>query len=614
MIAAGMISPRVATAAPAAPSPPAGAIIVNNGSYSPQGDLPAACSTPGYTSIQAAVTAASPGDTIYVCAGTYDEDVTIGASSLTLLGAEFGIDPAARPGPESIIDDANGPVQIEANDVTINGFTIQGAVNDPDTDPSAFGAGIWTNPGYSGTQGGEQILFNIIQDNIAGIELDNTGVLPAAVEDNLIRGNNFPGAGSGNGIEVSFGLSDAFIEGNTFSGDTNSSMVDDSFSGTDSSITVSDNTLVGGGSEGFAFGDVSDSSISDNTSIGSTAAATVDLFGGDSQISVTGNVLADGVRGIEVENPYAEDGVSPNSDLTAQGNCIAANSAAGLEEDTGGYSSPPSLDAAGNWWGSPSGPTIDSNPGGTGDQLIDQDGVVSYSPFLTASTGGACPPVPVTRKSATRLTISRPFITYGAETAQTLSGTVIGQSGDGYPRGTVAVSYGPGATQICDVTLGAGTGSASTYRCTLAATQLAAGRYTAVVAVYTPGSPSSSNPAFRYTTSTSSPAQAFSVAKDTTITTISKSPSRVSYGSESAATFTATVMAREGEAVPAGETVMVHVGHVICTITLAAGTGTCAIGNFALRPGSYPVLATYGGDANLRSSIRLSTTPLTVTG
>jgi nitrous oxidase accessory protein NosD len=381
LVGVGLAEPG-AFAAPL-PAPPAGAVIVNNFSYSPQSSLPAACAIPAFPSIEAAVSAAVPTETIYVCAGTYDEDVTIMTSDLTLLGAEYGVDPTTPSGPESVIDDANGPVQIEADSDTINGFTIQGAVNDPLTVPGAFGAGIWTNPGFSSTQGGVQILDNIIQDNIAGIELDNTGVIPASVEDNLIQNNNEPGSGSGNGIEVDFGLSNATVESNTFSGDTSASMVVEAPSDL---LTVSDNTLVGGASEGFAFFDVSLSSIDDNISIGSTSGATVYLGGGDSLITIDGNVLADGMRGIQVQNEFG----GPNSAVTANQNCIEGNSAAGLEEDTGGYSPGP-LDATDNWWGSASGPTIASNPGGTGDRIIDQDGVVVYVPFLTANPGGACP-------------------------------------------------------------------------------------------------------------------------------------------------------------------------------------------------------------------------------
>jgi nitrous oxidase accessory protein NosD len=351
------------------------------------------CNVPtDYSTIQAAVN--DPGClTINVAAGTYNEQVVINRP-LTLNGAQAGVDARTRSGAESIIQDPEGPVQIEADNVTINGFTIQGATSNPNTDPAALGVGIWTNPGFSGTQGGHQILDNIIQNNISGIELDNTGVFATKVQNNLIRNNNQPGAGSGNGIETNFGLSNAVIDSNTFSGDTNSSVL---VVAPSDDITVSNNQLVGGSSEGVAFLDVASSSITGNTSNGSTSSATVDLFGGDSSITVTGNVLANGMRGIQVENPYAQYGVSSNTAINANRNCIQGNSAAGLEEDTGGYApvAPNSLDATDNWWGDPSGPTIASNPGGTGDKIIDQDGVVGYKPFATTPFA-SCPPPPFT--------------------------------------------------------------------------------------------------------------------------------------------------------------------------------------------------------------------------
>ena len=42
-----------------------------------------ACSSPGYSTIQSAITAATAGDTIAVCAGTYTEQLTI-TTNLTI--------------------------------------------------------------------------------------------------------------------------------------------------------------------------------------------------------------------------------------------------------------------------------------------------------------------------------------------------------------------------------------------------------------------------------------------------------------------------------------------------------------------------------------------------
>ncbi|HST24408.1 MAG TPA: right-handed parallel beta-helix repeat-containing protein, partial [Gaiellaceae bacterium] len=270
----------------------------------------------------------------------------------------------------------------EADDITIDGFTIEGSTL---SDPCTV-SGIWSNPGFSGTNGGFTIVNNIVQDNISGIELDSNCTNPTLVQHNLIQNNTNPGPGSGNGIQTSFGLCNATIDSNTFSGDTSSSMVVEA---PGSNINFTNNTLTAGANEGIALFDVSVATISGNTSLGTLSTA-VDVAGGDSNISINGNVLANGVRGIQVEDPF---GVGPNSGISAHMNCIAGNTTAGLEEDTGGYTpvAPGSLDATNNWWGKSSGPTIASNPGGTGDKIVDQDGVVKYSPFLTSSTGGACP-------------------------------------------------------------------------------------------------------------------------------------------------------------------------------------------------------------------------------
>ena len=55
-----------------------------------------------------------------------------------------------------------------------------------------------------------------------------------------------------------------------------------------------------------------------------------------------------------------------------------------------------------------------------------------------------------------------------------------------------------------------------------------------------------------------------------------------------------------------------HVGPTNCTAVLKDGEGTCTIANRALQVGSYPVSATYGGDADLSGSVGLSASRLTV--
>jgi len=325
--------------------------------------------------INAAIGKASSGDTIIVAAGSYNESVNIN-KTLNLRGARADVDARTRAGAESIINDPCAPVQITADKVTLNGFTVQGStLNDP-----CLNVGIWTNPGSTGTQGGHQILNNIVQNNVSGIELDNTGVFQTKVQFNLIQNNNNPGPGAGNGIEVNFGLNNAVIDKNKFSGHTNSSVLVSS-GGDDQQITVSNNELVGGTLERIVFGSVDNSSITGNTIIGTTSSGAIRLFGGNNGITVSCNLLSGNQRGIRVDDV----GIAPNSNITVNNNNIQGNVIAGLQVDAGGYS-PGLLNAENNWWGSATGPTSASNPGGTGDAVVDPDGAVDFFPYLTSTS------------------------------------------------------------------------------------------------------------------------------------------------------------------------------------------------------------------------------------
>jgi hypothetical protein len=90
----------------------------NGGLYMPPGT---SCNNPGYATINAAVLAASPGDTIFVCAGTYPENVTIN-ESLQVTGAGTSATRvtglAGSPGPIFNV--------LTAGTVTIERLTVDG--------------------------------------------------------------------------------------------------------------------------------------------------------------------------------------------------------------------------------------------------------------------------------------------------------------------------------------------------------------------------------------------------------------------------------------------------------------------------------------------------------
>ena len=349
------------------------------------------CVNPGgtggcFSSIQAAINAANNGDTITVAAGTYNESVTIN-KTLTVLGAQSGVDARTRvPSNESIINNTCSPVQIYADNVILDGFTVQGSTQ---TDPCTI-AGIYTNPGsHASDVGGYKIRNNIVQNNIIGIEMDNTGAIQARIEHNLIQNNNNPGPDSGTGIDTNFGATNVIVDGNKFFGNANTGV--GNFGG-GSTLTFSNNEF-DSNRRAFGFASVTSSSIANNNIHNSTDPATADirLFGAVSGLSITCNNLASGAgRAIRMDD---ECPGCPNSNITINFNNISGYPVAGLQVDSGGYTGGPmSLNATNNWWGSSTGPTIASNPGGTGEPIIDPDGVVKYSPFLAAFS--ACAPVP----------------------------------------------------------------------------------------------------------------------------------------------------------------------------------------------------------------------------
>jgi len=337
-----------------------------------------------YSLISAAVAIASPGDTIQVCPGIYNEQVSI-SKTLTLLGAKAGVDARTRATTgESIINSPCGAVQIFADSVVLDGFTIQGST---DLDP-CYIAGIYTNPGGFGYDGGYQVQNNIVQNNIIGMEMDNTGALPAKIEHNLFQNNNNTGPDGGTGIDTNFGANKVLVNANKFVGHTNSAL--GNFGG-GSNLTFSNNEFAANRRAIGVFA-ITASTISGNNIHNSTGADTADIrfFGGVSGVSITCNSLTSGAGiGIRIN-----DGCPgcPNSSITINNNNVSGYPVAGLQVDALSYSGGPgSLDATNNWWGGSTGPTIVTNPGGTGTAIVDPDGVVDYTPFRTSPS--SCAPV-----------------------------------------------------------------------------------------------------------------------------------------------------------------------------------------------------------------------------
>lgn len=182
---------------------------------------PVGTCTGTYPTISLAVADASAGDTIMVCPGTYSELVNVN-KTLTILGAQSGVDArlitrTGLPATESVVTGLAGTSSfyVTANNVTIDGFTVQG-----NTLSNVFGAGIVLGGGTSGAH----VVNNIVQNNIIGLSLANApGGNQAVIAFNVFRNNNQPGAASGTGIytdEFNAGgaLTNVLIDNNNFIG------------------------------------------------------------------------------------------------------------------------------------------------------------------------------------------------------------------------------------------------------------------------------------------------------------------------------------------------------------------------------------------------------------
>ena len=113
--------------------------------------------TPAFGNIQSAVNTATVGDTIFVCPGAYDEQITVTTDDLTIRGAGAGLtvirpsqiaNNAMRPGTSFpvgailLVDDASG--------VTIENITIDGSLADSGSNvfPTCLGIPFYTGVYY----------------------------------------------------------------------------------------------------------------------------------------------------------------------------------------------------------------------------------------------------------------------------------------------------------------------------------------------------------------------------------------------------------------------------------------------------------------------------------
>jgi nitrous oxidase accessory protein NosD len=197
------------------------------------------CPQAGFTRIQDAVNAASPGDRIRICKGTYDEQVTV--NKALALDADNGavlMPSAMQQNTRSLFDAAPIATALlveNATNVTVRGLTVDGANNgitecSPDLEGITFqnasgsiervavrnfklgaslagcqsGTGIFVQSG-GGTISSLEIMDSTIHDyQKNGITANEIGT-HASIRDNVVTGVGPTTGAAQNGIQIGFG-------------------------------------------------------------------------------------------------------------------------------------------------------------------------------------------------------------------------------------------------------------------------------------------------------------------------------------------------------------------------------------------------------------------------
>ncbi|HET6246541.1 MAG TPA: NPCBM/NEW2 domain-containing protein [Tepidisphaeraceae bacterium] len=413
-----------------------------------------------YSTIQAAVDAAPAGATITVDAGSYAEEVTV-YKSLTIDGAQAGVDArtntrraAAAAGNESVITGATGSsgvsssFYVTANDVTIDGFTVQGS-----TAQYNYGGGIVMGPSIHGTH----IVNDIIQNNFTGLLLSNNSTAdPVLIQHDVFLNNTGAGNNGSRGIYsdggVSGGLltnvvidSNAFIVNKLTSGGSwyeGCIALEALKAGAQQNITITNNSIDGVGK--LLLYNCNNVTLEYNVMTHNMDqwSGVFRFEGGDTNVTIKYNTVYDNT-GVAV-TVDSKGYPAPDSGFVVEDNNFYNNNTAygnkySLGVTEGAYNG--TFDASNNYWGSATGP---GGQGGGGGDMAWGNG--TYEGGANDGWGAvAGNELALTPYSATPIgTLDTPYWGVAANTGAPIQAEDFNQGGNGNGYYTTATSNAGG--------------------------------------------------------------------------------------------------------------------------------------------------------------------------
>jgi hypothetical protein len=384
--------------------------------------------TPAYTSINAAIVAAAPGDTIRVCPGTYVENVVLN-KSVHLIGAMAGVPACGRAGAETIIRAAmvNLPVldinATAAAGAVVDGFTFDSDGGNPfacvfqELAANTNGLQFLNNRLVNFQNSGLYFNRSCVDCVISGNDIDGSGTNASGsnlffstnsyngvqILDNCIHNSHLYGWFVDGNRNVDVGASAPLLSGNTFS---NNVVGINSGKRSLQSATISDNVFQGNSDTGWQ-GGPKDCSITGNlfsgngrTGLAFTSFGDTDPLKGAQGNSVTNNKFFGNGFALSGEAVFLSAGQAPGTMGTNvfHNNVIQGNRV-GMTFNT----QADTINAENNWWGSASGPSdpvgtnvADTNAcpsvplinsSGTGDSIAGTAPNVDYCPWTTSLPG-----------------------------------------------------------------------------------------------------------------------------------------------------------------------------------------------------------------------------------